>query len=187
MSEIRIWGEKKFSMKLLLDPVKMAGHRVSPGDVREALLRENVELPSGRIEGYRTEMSIRTQGRLVTEEEFSDLIIREDGGAVVRLRDIGEARLLPENERTLLRGIGGVPQVAVAVTPQAGSNYIAIADAFHERAARIKAELPDDLRYVMALDTTVGIRSHLECRRPRARLLQVVLVIFLFLRDSAPP
>lgn len=185
VSEIRIWGEKRFSMKLMLDPVKMAGHGITPSDVRQALARENVELPSGRIEGYRTELTIRTLGRLVSEEDFNDMIIREDAGATIRLRDIGDAMLLPENERTLLRGIGGVPQVAVAVTPLPGSNYIEIADAFHERAAQIKAELPDDLRYVMALDTTVGIRNAISEVQDTILLafLLVVLVIFVFLRD----
>ncbi len=185
ISEIRIWGEKRYSMKLLLDPMKMAGHGITPGDVRDALLRENVELPSGRIEGYRTELTIRTMGRLVTEEDFDDMIIREDGGAVIRMRDIGHAQLLPENERSVLRGIGAVPQVAVAVTPQPGSNYIAIADEFHKRAAQIQAELPDDLRYVMALDTTIGIRKAISEVQTTVLLAfgLVVLVIFTFLRN----
>jgi multidrug efflux pump len=185
VSEIRIWGEKRYSMKLLLDPVRMAGYAITPGDVRAALERENVELPSGRIEGYRTELSIRTMGRLTTEEEFNDIIIREYEGTVIRLRDIGEAQLLPENERTLLRGIGAVPQVAVAVTPQAGSNYIEIADEFYKRTKQIKAELPDDLRYNLALDTTVGIRKAISEVQETILLafLLVVLVIFIFLRD----
>ena len=185
VSEIRIWGEKRYSMKLLLDPVRMAGYGITPGDVRAALERENVELPSGRIEGYRTELSIRTMGRLTTEEEFSDIIIREDAGTVIRLRDIGEARLLPENERTVLRGIGAVPQVAVAVTPQAGSNYIEIADEFYKRTDQIKAELPADLRYNLALDTTVGIRKAIHEVQETILLafILVVLVIFIFLRD----
>src|SRR5690606_30963284 len=117
ISEIRIWGDKRFSMKLQLDPQLMAGHGITPGDVRQALERENVELPSGRIEGYRTELTIRTMGRLVSEEDFNDMIVREEAGATIRLRDIGVAELRPENERTVLRGIGAVPQVAVAVTP----------------------------------------------------------------------
>ncbi len=185
VSEIRIWGEKRFSIKLLLDPVLMAGHGVTPRDVHAALERENVELPSGRIEGYRTELSIRTLGRLTTEEEFNDMIIREDAGSVIRLRDIGAARLLPENERTVLRGKGAVPQVGVAVTPQAGSNYIEIADEFHRRAQQIQKELPDDLRYNVALDTTVGIRKAISEVQETILLafILVVLVIFMFLRD----
>ncbi|MBV6404556.1 MAG: efflux RND transporter permease subunit [Flavobacteriales bacterium] len=185
VSEINIWGEKKYSMKLLLDPARMAGHGITPGDVRTALQRENVELPSGRIEGYRTELTIRTMGRLTTPAQFNDLILRDAGGTVVRLRDVGRAELLPENERSLLRGNGAVPQVAVAVTPQPGSNYIAIADAFHERVERIKKEMPDDLRYTVALDTTTGIRKAITEVEETILIafVLVLLIIFLFLRD----
>ena len=138
VSEIRIWGEKKYSMKLLLDPVKLAGYNLTPLDVRDALNKENVELPTGRIEGYNTELSIRTFGRLTTQEDFNELIIKETDGAVIKLKDIGEAKLLPENERSILRGNGGIPQVAVAITPQPGSNYIDIADEFYNRVDKIK-------------------------------------------------
>ena len=185
VSEIRIWGEKKFSMKLQLDPVKMAGYGITPGDVRAALERENVELPSGRIEGYNTELSIRTLGRLTTETDFNDMILREDGNTLVRLRDVGIARLAPENERTLLRGNGGIPQVAVAVTPQAGSNYVEIADEFYKRAEQIQKELPGDLRYDLAMDTTVSIRKAITEVQETILIafLLVVLIIFIFLRD----
>ncbi|MCB0765227.1 MAG: efflux RND transporter permease subunit, partial [Flavobacteriales bacterium] len=185
VSNIRVWGDKKYSMKLQLDPVKMAGFKVTPIDVRNALNRENVELPSGRIEGFNTELSIRTAGRLTTEEEFNDLIIREDDGRVVRLRDIGVAELRPENERSLLRGNGGIPQLAVAITPQPGSNYVAIADEFYKRVEQIKKDLPDDLRYNVALDTTVGIRSAIVEVEETVLIAfgLVVLVIFVFLRD----
>jgi len=185
VSNIRVWGDKKFSMKLQLDPVKMAGFQVTPIDLRNALNRENVELPSGRIEGFNTEQSIRTSGRLTTEEEFNDLIIRENDGRVVRLRDIGVAELRPENERSLLRGNGGVAQVAVAITPQPGSNYIAIADEFYKRVDHIKKDLPDDLRYNVAMDTTVGIRAAIVEVEETVLIAfaLVVLVIFVFLRD----
>ena len=185
VSNIRIWGEKKFSMKLQLDPVKMAGFQVTPIDVRNALNRENVELPSGRIEGFNTELSIRTSGRLTTEEEFNDLIIREEEGRVVRLRDIGLAELRPENERSLLRGNGGIPQVAIAITPQPGSNYVAIADEFYKRVEVIKKDLPEDLRYSVAMDTTTGIRAAIVEVEETVLIAfgLVVLVIFVFLRD----
>ncbi|MBP8822315.1 MAG: efflux RND transporter permease subunit [Flavobacteriales bacterium] len=185
VSEINIWGEKKYSMKLELDPVKMAALGVTPEDVRTALERGNVELPSGRIEGYRTELTIRTLGRLSTEAEFNDLILRQDGITLVRLRDVGTARLAPHNERTLLRGNGGIPMVAVAVTPQAGSNYVAIADEFYKRVDQIKKEMPGDLRYDLAMDTTTSIRTAiLEVQETIViAFLLVVLVIFVFLRD----
>ena len=185
VSEIRIWGEKKYSMKLLLDPVKLAGYNLTPSDVRDALNRENVELPTGRIEGYTTELSIRTFGRLITEEDFNDLIIYETEGSVIKLKDIGIAQLLPENERTILRGNGGIPQVAVAITPQPGSNYIEIADEFYRRVEQIKGELTPDLKYNIALDTTTSIRKAISEVEETLLIAfgLVVLIIFIFLRD----
>ena len=183
VSEIRIWGEKKYSMKLLLDPVKLAGYNLTPLDVRDALNKENVELPTGRIEGYNTELSIRTFGRLTTQEDFNELIIKETDGAVIKLKDIGEAKLLPENERSILRGNGGIPQVAVAITP--GSNYIDIADEFYNRVDKIKDELPPDLKYEIALDSTLSIRKAIDEVKETLIIafLLVVLIIFAFLRD----
>ncbi len=184
VSEIRIWGEKKYAMKLQIDPAKLAAHGLTPLDVRDALNRENVELPSGRIEGYATELSIRTFGRLSTPEEFNELIIKEFGGAVVKLRDIGMAVLAPENERTILRGNGGVPMVAVAITPQPGSNHIAIADEFYKRTEQIKRDLPPDLRFDIALDTTASIRKAIVevVETILIAFVLVLLVIFVFLR-----
>ncbi|HEX2617477.1 MAG TPA: efflux RND transporter permease subunit, partial [Flavobacteriales bacterium] len=150
-----------------------------------ALQRENVELPSGTVEGWNTELTIRTLGRLTTEDQFNDMIIRQDGGAIVRLRDVGTARLSPENEKTLLRGNGGIPMVAVAITPQPGSNYVAIADEFYKRFNEISKELPNDLHYVVALDTTVSIRKAIKEVEETILIAfgLVVLIIFLFLRD----
>ncbi len=185
VSEIRIWGEKKYSMKLLLDPVKLAGYNLTPLDVREVLNKENVELPTGRIEGYSTELSIRTFGRLITEDDFNELIIRESEGSIIKLKDIGIAKLSPENERTILRGNKGIPQVAVAITPQPGSNYIDIADEFYKRVDQIKAELPPDLKYTVALDTTQSIRKGISEVKETLIIAfgLVVLIIFIFLRD----
>ncbi|HPT14063.1 MAG TPA: efflux RND transporter permease subunit, partial [Bacteroidales bacterium] len=111
VSEIRIYGEKRYSIKLLLDPAKLAAYHLAPSDVRTAVTRENVELPTGRIEGYNTELTIRTQGRLTTPEQLNNLIIKEENGAVIRFSDIGIARLLPENERSIMRGNNGIPMV----------------------------------------------------------------------------
>lgn len=184
VSEIRIWGEKKYSMKLLIDPARLAAHGLTPLDIRTALTRENVELPSGRIEGYSTELSIRTFGRLSSPEDFNDLIIKESDGSVVRFRDVGEAVLAPENERTILRGNGGVPMIGVAITPQPGANHIDIADAFYERVEQIKRDLPEGLHYAIALDTTRNIRKAiLEVGETvLIAFLLVLLVIFVFLR-----
>lgn len=184
VSEIRIWGEKKYAMKLLIDPARLAAHGLTPLDVRNALTRENVELPSGRIEGLSTELSIRTFGRLSSPEDFNDLIIKESGGSVVRLRDIGDAVLAPENERTILRGNGGVPMVGVAITPQPGANHIDIANEFYKRVEQIKRDLPEGLHYAVALDTTQNIRRAIieVGETVLIAFLLVLLVIFVFLR-----
>jgi len=185
VSEIRIWGEKKYAMRLEMDPVKLSAYGLTALDVRDALLKQNVELPSGRIEGYQKEMVIRTFGRLTTEEDFNEMLVGEKNGALIRFKDIGKARLAPENERTLLRGDGGVPMIGVALQPQPGANHIDIVDEAYRRVEQIKKELPDDVRLGVALDTTNSIRKAI--REVQETILiafsLVVLIIFIFLRD----
>lgn len=185
VSEIRIWGEKKYAMKLEFDPLKLAAFNLTPLDVRNALLRENVEIPSGRIEGLTNELTIRTLGRLSTEDEFNDLIIAERSGTLIRLKDVGNARLAPENERTLLRGNDGIPMVGIALNPQPGANYIDIVDEAFARVKQIEKDLPADIKTGVALDTTRSIRKAITEVEETIILafFLVVLVIFLFLRD----
>jgi len=184
VSRINIWGEKKYAMKLLIDPARMASYGLTPGDLRDALNRENIELPTGRIEGFGQELTIRTLGRLVTPAEFEDLIIREQDGVVVRMKDIGTAELRAENERGILRGDYTFPQVAVAISPQPGSNHIEIADEFNRRVEQIKLEAPDDLNYNIVIDSTAPIRSAIKEVKDTILLafMLVVIVIFFFLR-----
>jgi multidrug efflux pump len=184
VSDVLVWGEKKYAMRLYLDPIKMAAARVTPGDISRALRTENVELPAGRLEGANTEISIRTLGRLSTEEDFNDMILLAQTDRVVRLRDVGYAQLNPENERTLLRR-NGIPMVGVAVLPQPGSNQVAIADEFYARMNRMKKEFPKDIEVVIGFDSTDFVR--LSIKEVQETLLisfvLVALVIFLFLRD----
>lgn len=185
VSKITIWGEKRFSMKLMLEPLKMASLGVTPTDVRNALQNQNVELPSGRIDGEQVELTIRTFGRLSTEEDFDQLIILEKEGKIIRLRDIGRAELRPLNERSILRGNGGIPMIGIAITPQPGSNYIEIVDEIYRRVAQIKKELPDDVRLGVAMDATQNIRKSISEVQETVLIafLLVVLVIFIFLRN----
>ncbi|MBC6995208.1 efflux RND transporter permease subunit [Neolewinella lacunae] len=185
VSSINIWGDKRYAMRLEIDPDRLAAYGLTPLDVRNALLAQNVELPSGRIEGYRTELTIRTFGRLSTEEDFNNLLIADREGTLIRLKDIGKARLGPENERSLLRGNGGIPMIGIAIQPQPGSNYIEIVDEVKARIEQIKKELPDDLRLGVALDTTVSIRKAIEEVQQTVFIAfgLVVLVIFFFLRN----
>lgn len=185
ISEIRIWGEKKYAMRLKMDPTRMSALGVTPLDVRSALQGANVELPSGRIEGTTTELTIRTLGRIETEQEFNEMIIREDKGRIIRFKDIGYAELSPENERTLLRGDGKIAMIGIAVNPQPGANYISIADEFYRRVDIIKKDLPPDIKLGYALDTTTGIRKAIVEVEETILIAfgLVVLVIFLFLRN----
>ncbi len=185
VSEIRIWGEKKYAMKLQIDPARLAAFNLTPLDVRNALQEQNVELPSGRVEGYRNELTIRTFGRLSSEKEFNELIIAETDDVLVRFKDIGRAELLPENERTLLRGDGGIPMIGVAITPQPGTNYIEIVDAAYDIVDQIRKEIPEDYQIGVALDTTQSIRSAISEVQETILIafILVVLVILLFLRN----
>ena len=184
VSEVRIFGEKRYSMRLWMDPRKVAAYQLTPLDVRTAVNTENVELPSGRIEGNDVELTVRTLSRLETPEEFNNLIIREQDGRIVRFSDIGSAELGPENERSVSKGFGG-PRVAVAVVPQPGSNHIAIADEFFRRVEQIDRELPDDVEVSVAFDTTRYIRTSIKEVEETiiTAFVLVVLIIFLFLRD----
>ncbi|CUS95491.1 AcrB/AcrD/AcrF family protein, partial [Candidatus Kryptonium thompsonii] len=146
VSEVRIWGEKKYSMRIWMDPVKLAAYHLTPLDVRNALARENIELPAGRIEGKTTELTIKTLGRLQTPDDFNNLIIKESEGKLIRLQDIGYAELAPENIRTIMKGKGGIPQVGVAIIPQPGANHINIANEFYKRVEQLKKEIPQDIQ-----------------------------------------
>lgn len=186
VSEIRIWGEKRYSMKLNLDPEKMAGYNVTAQDIKTALQAQNVELPSGRIEGNAVEMNIRTFGRLTTEDDFNNkLIVAERDGHTIYLKDVGRAILSPLNERTLLRGDHGIPMIGIAITPQPGANYIEIVDEIKKKVEQIKKELPSDVTLGVALDTTENIRKSISEVEETILIAfgLVVIIIFLFLRD----
>lgn len=184
VSNIRIWGEKRYSMRLWLDPLKMAGYGVTFPDVQQALSRQNVELPSGKLSGSQTELSVRAYGRLYTEEEFNDLIIKNVDGTDIRFGQIGEAVLGPENEETILKE-SNVPMIALAITPQPGSNYVAIADEFYKRYEEIKKDVPEDITLDIALENTQYIKKSITEVEETLfiAIALVVLIIYLFFRD----
>jgi len=184
VSGIRVWGEKRYAMRLWIDAKKLAAYQLTPLDVRNALARENIELPSGSVEGANTELTVRVSGRLTTPEEFNNMIIKEEGGNIVRYRDIGVAELGPENLRTVLKR-NGVPMVGNAIIPQPGSNHIAIADEFYRRLEQIKKDLPEDIHLGIGFDTTRYIKKSIAEVQQTIFVAfgLVVLIIFLFLRD----
>jgi multidrug efflux pump len=184
VSRVQIWGEKEYAIRLRMDPLKMASYGITPMDVLSKIQTENVELPSGRIEGETIELSVRTKSRLSSPQEFNELIIKESESNLVRFQDIGTAELSALNEKTLLRR-DGVPMVAVVLVPLPGSNNIEIADEFYKRLEFIKKDLPADIGVELGFDGTSYIRqsiSEVEETIITAFIL-VVLIIFLFLRD----
>lgn len=184
VSGIQIWGEKRYAMRVWIDPVKLVAKKVTANDVQTALLRENVELPSGKISGDATELTVRTFGRLNTEEQFNNLIVKNIDGADIKLSDVGEAVLGPENEESALRG-DGIPMIALAIIPQPGSNYVAISDEFYKRLEQIKKDVPEDISINIALDQTKFIKkSILEVEETlMIAFLLVVMIIYAFFRD----
>ena len=184
VASVDIWGEKTYAMRLWLDPNKLAAYRLSPIDVRDAMARENVELPSGRIEGVEVELPVRMMSRLDTPEDFNNLILKSEGDRIVRLRDVGYAELGPRNERTVLKQ-DGIPMVLVVVRPQPGANYIAIADEFRRRVEVIQKSLPADVEVSWGFDASRFIRRSVAEVRQTILIAfgLVMLVIFFFLRD----
>ncbi len=184
VSAVQIWGEKRWAMRLWLDPVKMGGYGLTPLDVRNALGRENVELPSGKIEGLTTELSIRTMGLMTTPHEFNNMVVFQSGDQLVRFSDIGRAELGPEDIRGIMKK-DGVPAVGTAIIPQPGSNHIDIADEVYRRLEMMKKDLPEDVLLTIGFDNTTYIRESIKEVRNTIFLafFLVLLVIFFFLRD----
>ncbi len=184
VSSIQIWGEKKFAMRLWIDPVKLASYRLTAIDVLNALTKQNIELPSGSIEGAATELTVRTMGRLQTVFDFNNLIVKEEADRVVKFQDVGRAELAPENERTLMRR-DGVTMVGVAVVPQPGANQIAITDQVLKRIEQIKKDIPADVTIAIGFDQTTFVRRSISEVEETIILAfgLVALIIFLFLRD----
>jgi len=184
VSRVQIWGEKEYAIRLRMDPLKMASYGVTPLDVLAKVQSENVELPSGRIEGETIELSVRTKSRLSTPQEFNDLIIKEDQNNIVRFQDIGKAELAALNERTVLKR-DGVPMVGVVLVPLPGSNNIEIVDEFYRRLELIKKDLPADVGLEIGFDSTEYIRSSISEVQETiiTAFILVVAIIFLFLRD----
>ena len=184
VSTVRIFGERRYAMRMWLDPEKLAAYQLTPLDVRTALERENVELPSGRIEGDNTELTIRTLGRLKNAEEFNDLIIRETNGTVIRFKDVGYAILGAENERGSLKR-AGLLGVGVAVTMQPGGNAIDISDEFKKRYEQLKKDIPADYSIEIGFDFSEYIRTTISEVEETIFIAfgLVILIIFLFLRD----
>jgi multidrug efflux pump len=184
VSNIQIWGQKNYAMRLWFDPMKMAAFKVTAIDIQHALNENNIELPSGKIVGSTTEITVNTLGRINTSEEFDDMIIKDDDGQKVRLKDIGYSILGTENFETSLRK-DAISMVALAIVPQPGANYVKISDEFYKRMEEIKKEVPKDITLDIALDNTVFIKKSIEEVKETLiiAIILVIIIIYLFFRD----
>jgi len=184
VSSVEIWGEKKYSMRMWIDPIKMAGYGITPMDVKNAVDKENVELPSGSIEGNTMELSIRTLGLMHTAEEFNNLIIKEDNNRIIRFSDIGRAELEARDLKSYMK-MNGVPMIGIVVIPQPGANHIDIADEVYKRMEMMRKDLPEDVTYQYSFDNTKFIRASIDEVKSTVyeAFVLVIIIIFLFLRD----
>ncbi len=184
VSSIQIWGQKRYAMRLWLDPVKLASYGLTVADVREALNQQNVELPSGKVSGSNTELIVKTLGNLSTQDQFNGLIVKSDGDNIIRFSDVGNAELGPENLETKMSE-SGQPMVGLAIIPQPGTNYLEIAEKFYTQFDKLKAELPKDMQLDIAMDNTLFIKKSVTevAETILIALILVILIIYLFFRD----
>jgi HAE1 family hydrophobic/amphiphilic exporter-1/multidrug efflux pump len=184
VSNVNIFGQKKPSMRIWNDADKMNAYGITFADIRTALNRENVEIPSGKIYGNNTEVTIRALGRLTTEKEFQDLILKQDATGIVRLSDVAKVEVGPESDEYSWR-LNGVPAVGLAIIPQPGANYVKIADEFYKRIEDIKKSQKGDFILTPLIDSTKNVRRSIE-EVEETLLISfslVVLVIFAFFRN----
>ncbi|WP_322550173.1 efflux RND transporter permease subunit [Flavobacterium psychraquaticum] len=184
VSSVQIWGQKRYAMRIWIDPLKMNSYGVTVSDVKNALDKQNVELPSGKLTGANTELTVKTVGNLSTEKEFNEIIIISDDNRTVKLSDVANVALEPENLETKLTS-NGKPMVAVAIIPQPGTNYLEIADQFYKELEQLKKDLPADIELNIALDNTLFIKQSVVevAETLLISVILVIIIIFLFFRD----
>jgi multidrug efflux pump len=184
VANVQLWGLKRKAMRIWMNPGRMASLSITTQDIKTALDRENIDLPSGKLQGSTTELTVKTDGRLKTEEDFNNLIIKTDANRIIRLADIGNASIEAENQETLLR-VNKQPMIGLAIQPQPGSNYIDIADKVSERYNDIKRDMAPGYKLEMLFDNTIFIKKSIEevVETLFIAIGLVVLIIFLFFRD----
>ena len=186
VSSVRIWGERKYAMRLWIDPIKLSAYGCTASDVLTALNKQNVELPSGKLTGNNTELTVKTLGNLSTEQDFNNIIVKSEGDKIVRLSDVAKASLEAENLETRLSD-SGQTMIGLAITPQPGTNYLDISEEFYKQYELLKKDLPKDFELNVAIDTTIFIKKAIleVAETLLISLLLVTLVIYLFFRDWA--
>jgi multidrug efflux pump len=184
VSQVGMFGLKRYAMRLWINPVKLAAYRLTIQDVQAALSRENVELPGGKVYGNETELTVKSYGRLTTEDEFNNLIIQQTANQVIRFKDIGTAELGSENEETGAKR-NNVTNISMVVIPQPGANYIEIASEVRKRIIEIRKELPPDMILDLGIDKSQFVEKAIEEVEETLLIsfVLVVIVIYLFFRD----
>ncbi|MEO9022970.1 MAG: efflux RND transporter permease subunit [Ginsengibacter sp.] len=184
VSSISIWGQKRYAMRIWFKPQKLQAYGLTANDVQNALLTQSVELPAGKISGDYTELSVRTFGQINTEEQFNNLIVKNIDGVNIKLSDVADVVLGPENEESGLKE-SGVPMIMLAIIPQPGSNYVSIADEFYKRLEQIKKDVPKDIKMDVGMDQTRFIKKSISEVEETLMiaLALVILIIYLFFRD----
>jgi HAE1 family hydrophobic/amphiphilic exporter-1/multidrug efflux pump len=184
VSSVNVFGDKSYSMRIWLDQDKMNAYDIAYNDISTAMKSENVELPPGKIYGNNTELTIKTLGRLTTEKDFRDVILKEDSSGIVRLSDVARVELGPQNEEQSWK-YNGVNAVGLAIIPQPGANNIAIADEFYKRMDEIRNSNKSDIEMNVLIDNTKIIRQSLSEVKETLIIAfaLVVLVIFFFFRN----
>ncbi|MGZ3866719.1 MAG: efflux RND transporter permease subunit [Bacteroidia bacterium] len=184
VSSIQIWGQKKYSMRLWMDPDRLASYGLTPLDVQQALGKENLESPSGKVVGKTNELIVQTKGRMSTVEDFENLVLKTSGTQLVKFKNVGRVELGPENLETNLK-INGTSMIGMGLVPQPGANYIDIADEFYRRMDKIKKEIPKDYKVDIALDNTKFVRKALSEVEETLliAIILVIIIIYLFFRD----
>ena len=184
VAEVRLFGERQYSMRIWLDPERLAAFNLSPQDVELALRRQNVEVPSGRVESQQREFTVLSETDLRTPEQFNDLIIKEANGYLVRLSDVGRAELGPLDERLVVR-FNGKPAIALGVIKQATANPLEVAAGVQKLLPEIRANLPQGMEVRMANDRSIFIAELIKnvYETIGEAILLVALIIFLFLRS----
>ena len=184
VANVLILGERRYAMRLWLQSARMAAYGLTPQDVENALRQQNVEIPSGRIESAEREFTVLAETDLRTPQEFDELILKNAGGYMVRLKDVGHSELGAQNERTVVR-FKSQPAVALGVVKQGTANPLVISEAVRAMVPEIEAGLPEGMKVAIAYDRAIFIDRSISnvFQTIGEAVLLVILVIFVFLRS----
>ena len=182
---INFGGEKRTSMRIWLDSEKMAARQITAADIRALLAKENVELPSGQIEGQERSLSILARGRMDRPDQYADLIVRDTEGTPIRLRDIATVEIGPAVEQTIAR-FRGQPAVGLGVVKQSDANAVEVAQRVRRELEKIKPLLPADVKIDIPFDSSLYVENAIDevVVSLIISVLLVVVLIFLFLREA---